>query len=154
MSGLGAAVPSGTALLARAVNLHDALRRTEAARRRHFLDQRLDVRAEELERSAAGLADQMEMPRLPVGMLEAESPFAEVDLAGDAGIHHPLQGAVDGGAADALIFAANQVNEIVGAEVAFLAQEHIDNLFPLAGTLAAGGLQPADVRKGREHIRR
>ena len=87
------------------------------ARRRDFFDQRLDVGAEELERPVAGLADQVEVPRLAVGVLEPEAAFAEVDLAGDAGVHHPLQRAVDGGAADALIFLADQIDEIVGAEV-------------------------------------
>src|SRR6266498_1634760 len=36
----------------------------------------------------------MEVTRLPVGMLEAKPPFAEIDLAGDPGVHHPLQRAV------------------------------------------------------------
>src|SRR5439155_16903700 len=66
VAGLGTAVTSRTALFARAVNLDDALRRTEAARGRDFLDERLDVRAEKFERPAAGLADQMEVTRLPV----------------------------------------------------------------------------------------
>ena len=86
----------------------------------------------------AGLANEMEVPRLPVRVLETESALAEIDLAGNAGVHHPLQGAVDGGAADAMIFFANQVDEIVGAEMPFLTQEHVDNLLPLAGALAAG----------------
>ena len=85
----------------------------------------------------------MEVARLAVGVLEPEPALAEVDLARDAGVHHPLQRAVDGGAADALVFAADQIDEIVGAEVAFLAQEHIDDLLPLARALAAVGLQPA-----------
>ena len=89
----------------------------------------------------AGLADQMEVARLPVGVLEAEPPLAEVDLAGDAGVHHPLQRAVDGGAADAMVFAANEIDQIVGAEVPFLAQEDVDDLLALAGALAAGRLQ-------------
>ena len=96
----------------------------------------------------AGLADQVEVARLPVGMLEAETAFAEVDLAGDAGVHHPLQRAVDGGAADALIFAPDEVDEVVGAEVPFLAQEHVDDLFPLAGALAARRLEPGEVLEG------
>ena len=85
----------------------------------------------------AGLADQVEVARLAVGMLEPEPAFAEVDLAGDAGVDHPLQRAVDGGAADALVFVPDEVDEIVGAEVPFLAEEHVDDLLPLAGALAA-----------------
>ena len=93
----------------------------------------------------------MEMPRLAVGVLEAEPAFAEIDLAGDAGVHHPLQRAVDGGAADALVFAADEIDEVVGAEVPFLAQEHVDDLFPLAGPLAARRLQPGEILEGGRH---
>ena len=53
------------------------------------------------------------------------------------GIDHPLQRAVDGGAADAVIFVADEIDEIVGAEMPFLAQEHVDDLLALAGALAA-----------------
>ena len=49
----------------------------------------------------------MKVPRVPVRMFEAEPALAEIDLAGDARVHHPLQGAIDGGAADALILAAD-----------------------------------------------
>ncbi len=86
----------------------------------------------------------MEVPRVPVGMLEPEAPLAEVHLAGDAGIDHPLQRAVDGGAADPLILAADQIDQIVGGEVAFLAQEHVDDEIALAGTLAAGRSKALD----------
>ena len=99
--GSGAGGLAGAARLARPVDLQHALARGEAARRRDLLDQRLDVGAEELERPVAGLADEMEVARMPVRVLEPEPAFAEVHLAGDAGVHHPLQRAVDGGAADA-----------------------------------------------------
>ena len=99
---------SGPARLAGTVDLEDALRGGETARRRHFLEQRLDVRAQELERSVAAFADEMKVPGVTVGMLETESPFAEIDLARDPGVYHPLQGAVDGRAADALILLADQ----------------------------------------------
>ena len=74
----------------------------EIARRGDLLEQRFDVGAEELERSVAALADQMEVPRMPVRVLEAEPAFAEIDLARDPGVHHPLQRAVDRRPADAL----------------------------------------------------
>src|SRR5437762_13545687 len=93
----------------------------------------------------------MEVTRLPVGMLEAEPPFAEIDLAGDPGVHHPLQRAVDGGAADPLIFAADEIDEVVGAEVSFLAQEYGDDLVPLAGPFTTIRLQPAQIRKVAVH---
>ena len=89
----------------------------------------------------------MKVARLPVGMLEAEAAFAEIDFAGDARVDHPLQRAVDGRAADAVIFAADEIDQIVGAEMAFLAQEHIDDLFPLAGSFPAVWLQPAEIGK-------
>ena len=138
---------AGTALLARAVNLDDALRRSEAARRRHFLDEGFDVRTEELERTMAGLADQMEVTGLTVRMLEPESPFAEVDLAGNARIDHPLQRAIHRCTADAVIVAPNEIDEIVGAEMPFLPQEDVDNLLPLAGALATGRFQPTEIWK-------
>src|SRR5262245_10405145 len=49
--------PSGTALFAGPVDLHDTLRGGKTAGRRHFLDRCLDVRAEEFERAMATLAD-------------------------------------------------------------------------------------------------
>src|SRR5262245_56121768 len=54
---------SRTARFAGAVDLHDALRRGEVARRGHFLDEALDVGAEELERTVTGFADQMKVTR-------------------------------------------------------------------------------------------
>src|SRR6185503_8562972 len=143
---------SGATLLARAIDLDDALRGGEISGRRDFLDKALDVGAEELERPMTGFANEMEMPRLTVRMLETESAFAEVDLASNASVHHPLQSAVDGGAADAVVFFANQVDEIVGAEMTFLTQEDVDNLLPLAGALAARGRQPAEIREGTHEV--
>ena len=141
----------GPARFAGAVDLQDALPRREVARRRHFLEQRLDVRAQELERPVAGLADEMKVPRMAVGVLEAEAAFAEVDLAGDARLLHPLQRAVDGGAADLLVFAADQIVEIVGGEVPLLAEEHVDDEIALAGAFAAGGPEAVEVRRRRFH---
>ena len=114
---IAGACASGPAVLAFAVNLHDALARGEVARGGDLLDERLDVGAEELGRLVAGLADQMKVPRVPVRVLEPEAALAEVDLARDARVDHPLQRAVDRGAADALVLAARDVEEIVGAEV-------------------------------------
>ena len=85
---------------------------------------------------------------MPVGVLEAEAALAEVDLARDARVHHPLQRAVDGGAADPLVLAPDQIDEIVGAEVPLLAEEHVDDQVALAGALAAGGPQAVEVRGG------
>jgi hypothetical protein len=144
---------SRAAFLARPIDLDDALRRGEIPRRSHFFDDPLDVGAEELEGPVAGLADEMKMTRVTVRMLEPESPFAEIDLAGDAGVHHPLEGPVDGGPADTMILAPDQVHEVVGAQMPFLLDEDIDDLLPLAGALTARWLQACDVRKGRRHAR-
>ena len=119
------------------------------ARRRHLLDQRLDVGAEELVRAVAGLADQVEVARMAVRMLEAEAAFAEVHLAGDARLLHPLQRAIDGGAADAVVFALDQVDQIVGAQMSLLPEEHVDDQVALAGALGAGRPQPIEIRNGR-----
>ena len=143
---------AGAALLARAVDLHHALRGGKASRRRHFLDKPFDVGAEELEGPVTGLANEVEVTRLTVRMLEPEAALAEVDLARDAGVDHPLQRAVDGRAADAMIVLADQIDEIVGAEMAFLTQEHIDNLLPLAGALASCRRQSAEIREGTHNV--
>ena len=81
---LGQRRPPGLAGVALAMDLQHALARRETARRRDFFDQRLDVGAEELEGAIAGLADEMKVARMAVGVLEAEAALAEVDLAGDA----------------------------------------------------------------------
>lgn len=63
---------------------------------------------------------------MPVGMFEAEAPFAEVDaLRAMPAVTIHCRGAVDGGAADALVFALDDVDEVVGTEVPFLPQEHV-----------------------------
>ena len=51
-------------------------RAANPTRRGHFLEDRLDIRAQELERLIARLADEMEMTRMPIGVLEAESTVA------------------------------------------------------------------------------
>jgi len=88
----------------------------------------------------------MEMAGLTVSLFEAEPPFTEVDLAGNAGLDHPLQSAVDGGAADAAVFLPHQVHEVIGAEVPLLTKEDGDDLLALAGALAARRLQLAEIR--------
>ena len=136
---------AGLTVFARAVNLHHALLADELPRRRDFFDQRFDVGAEELEGLVAGLADQVEVARVPIRMLEPEAAFAEIDFAGDARVHHPLQRAVHRRAADASIFLADEIDEIVRAEVPLLAQERIDDEIALAGALAASRAHAFDI---------
>ena len=78
-------------------------------------------------------------------MLEAESSLAEVDLAGNARIDHPLQRAIHRCTADAVILMSNEIDQIVGAEMSFLTEEDVDNLLPLAGALATSRLQPTEI---------
>src|SRR5207244_66411 len=61
-----AGLATGPAFFARAVDLYHRLGGGEAARRRDFLHERFDVRAQELRRLMAGRANQMEMPRVPI----------------------------------------------------------------------------------------
>src|SRR4029453_1358692 len=128
----------GPALLAGAVDLHHRLGRLEIERAGNLLHERLDVRAQEFGGGMAGTADEVEVPRVAVGRLEARAPLAEVDLARDAGVDHPLQRAVNGGAADAGGLLADAFEQIVGADVPFLAQEDLHDAIALAGAFAAG----------------
>ena len=137
--------PPGLAFLARAVNLDNALLAGEVPCRRHFLDQRLDIGAEKLERLVAGLANQVEVPRVAVGVFEPEPSFAEVDLPSDTRIHHPLEGAVHRRPADTAIFFADQIDKVVGTEVTFLTEEGVDDEIAFAGSLASSRAHPLDI---------
>src|SRR5687768_14011809 len=90
----------------------------------------------------------MEVARLPVGLFEAEPSLPEIDLAGDAGIHHPLQGSIDRRPADAVILRADHVHQFVGGEMSVLPEKHVDDLLALAGALAAGRLQLREIGQG------
>src|SRR5687768_15696398 len=91
----------------------------------------------------------MKMPRMPVGMLEAKPALAEIDLARDAGFLHPQQGAVDGGAADAMVFALDQGDQIVRAEMSLLFEERVDDQVALAGALGPGRPKAIEIWNGR-----
>ena len=86
---------------------------------------------------------------MAIRMLEAKAAFAEVHLARNAGFFHPQQGAVDGGAADAVIFAFDQLDQIISAQVSLLLEERVDDQIPLAGTLGAGRPETIEIRNGR-----
>src|SRR6266851_508662 len=130
-------LPACPAFLAGPDDLDDRLSGREAARRRNLLDQRFDVGAEEFGRTAACAADQMEMAWMAERRLEARAALTEVHLACDPGPHHPLQRAIDGGAADAWILAADEIAQVVGAQVAFLAHERAENPIAFTRALAA-----------------
>ena len=82
---------------------------------------------------------------MAVRVLETEAAFAEIDLAGNPRIHHPLQRAIDRGAADATIFLADEIDEVVRAEVPLLAEERVDNEVAFAGALAARRTHAFDI---------
>jgi hypothetical protein len=44
-----------------------------------------------------------------------------------------------------MIFAANEIDEVVGAEVTLLTEEDVDDLLPLARPLAADRLESAQI---------
>ena len=54
-------------------------------------------------------ADKMKMPRVAEGRFESRAALAEIDLAGNSGVDHPLQRPVHGGAPDARVFPADQI---------------------------------------------
>src|SRR5258706_5790647 len=139
------------ALFTGAENLHDCLRRREVARGRDLFGQRLHIRAHELRRAMTSGANQVEVTRMPVGRLESRSPFAEIDFAGDAGVHHPLEGAIHRGAANSWMLAVHEADQIIGAEVAFLLQKRTKDVLTFARALAARGTQAGEIGKGAFH---
>ena len=107
-----------------------------------------DVGAQKLRRAMADRANEMEVAGMAVGRLEPRTAFAEVDLPGDAAGDHPLQRAIDRGAADARMLAADEIEEIVGAQVTFLFQEGPQNLFAFGRALAACGGEARKIGEG------
>jgi hypothetical protein len=91
----------------------------------------------------------MKMPGMPVRMFEAEPTLAEVDLAGDPGINHPLERAIDRSPADPLILTADQIDEVLRREMALLPEEDVDDEVPFARPLAAGRAEAFDKGRGR-----
>ena len=92
-------------------------------------------------------ADEMKVPGVAVRRLETRAPFAEVDLARDTGVDQPLQRAVHGRTADAGHFVANEIEEIIGADVPLLTEEHLQHPVAFAGALAPRGPKRGEIRK-------
>ena len=90
----------------------------------------------------------MEVPRVTIRRLETRAAVAEVDLARDAGVDHPLQRAVHGGAADARVLAADEIAQVVRAQMAFLAEEDTQDAIALGGALAARRAAGSRCREG------
>ena len=91
------------------------------------------------------------MPGMPVRRLVPRSALAEIDLARDVGVDHPLERPVHGGAADARFLPADDIEEIVRAEVPFLTQKYAEDAVALARALAAGRTKAGIVGEGTIH---
>ena len=94
------------------------------------------------------------MARVPVRMLEAKSALAEIDLAGDASLDHPLQRPVDRRAADPRVLAPDEIDQLIGADVPFLPKKDRDDEVTLAGpssTCRAQFLDELGRRGNRYH---
>ena len=112
----------------------------------HLFEDHLDVRAEELGRPMALVADEVEMTRVAVRRLVAGAAVPEVDLPGDAGLGHPLQRAVDGGAADARVAAAHEIEQLVRTQMRLLVKEQVDDAVALARALPTGRAKARELQ--------
>jgi len=83
-------------------------------------------------------ANEVKMPGVTVGRFEPRASLAEIDLARDARVDHPLQRTIDRGATDAGRLAPDELDELVGADMPFVTEEDGDDLIALARPLAAG----------------
>src|SRR5207244_13302371 len=93
----------------------------------------------------------IKVARVPVCMLVPRSAFAEIDLAGDASLDHPLESAVDGSAANAGMRTPDEIVQIVRAQVPLLAQEYIQDAIAFAGPLAARRAQAGRIGEWAVH---
>ena len=92
-------------------------------------------------------ADQVKMPRMTIGRLEAGTPFAEIDFARDARRDHPLQRAVDRRAADSGFLTVDELEQLVRAQMSLLPQENVEDLVALGRSLAACWTQSGKIWK-------
>ena len=85
---------------------------------------------------------------MAIRRLETRPAVAEIHLARDAGADHPLQRAVDGGAADARVLVADEIAQIVRAQMALLADEDTENSIALAWTACRRQAAGSKCREG------
>ena len=136
------------------MDLQHTLSGLKATSGRALFEQNLDIRTEKFRGPVAGLTNEMKMPRVPVGVLEAEPALPEVDLPSDAGIDHPLMGPIHRRATDLLVFLTHQVDQIVRAEVPVLPEKHANDQLAFAGALATGRAQTFEVVGSGVHATR
>src|ERR1039457_7083966 len=99
-----------------------------------------DLRGKKLHRAAAAGADHVVMAAPVVLVLVAGDAVVEGDLAGQAALGQQLQGAVDGGEADARIAALDHVVQLFGGKMLVGFQKAAQNGVALAGVLQADAL--------------
>jgi hypothetical protein len=135
------------AALAESVHLDDGVGLGEAACRGNLFEARGDVGTEEFGRGSALSADEMEVARAPRRRIVAGAAVAEIHLVRHAGVDHPLQRAVDGGAADLRMLTPHGGEELVGADVPLLLQEHVEDAIAL-GRAVRSELHPYQLMPG------
>src|SRR5712671_3013953 len=96
-------------------------------------------------------ANEMKMPGMAVRGFVARSALSEVDLARDVRVDHPLERSIDRGATDTRFIATDDVEQIVGAEVAVLTQKNAEDTVALAGALAASRTKTGIIGEGTVH---
>jgi hypothetical protein len=92
------------------------------------------------------VANEVEMSGVAKRRFKARPTFTEIDLSGDPGVDHPLQGPIDGGAADTSVFSANQIAEIVRAQMSLLAEKDVENAVAFCGTFPAGRTEAGKIQ--------
>ena len=90
----------------------------------------------------------MVVTRMAERLLEPRPSLSEIDFPRDAGANHPLQRPIDGRAADPRIFFANEIAQVIRAQMPFLAQEDTQDAVAFARTLAAGRAQAGEIQDG------
>src|SRR2546423_14309992 len=83
-------------------------------------------------------ADEMKVTRVALRRFVPRTSLAEVDLPRDARFDEPLQRAIYRRAADPRFLRPHQLEQIVGAQMRFLAEENVENPIAFDGVLAAG----------------
>jgi hypothetical protein len=69
----------------------------------------------------------VKVARMTVGMLKAGTAVTKIDFPCNTRVNHPLQGSIYSGSTYLGVFTSNNVNQVIGTQVPFLAQEHIHN---------------------------
>ena len=129
------------ALFAKAINLEGVPRGSVAMLAANFFFHPLDLRGEELHRTAALGADHVVMAAPVVLVLIARHAIMKCDLAGQSALGQQLQCAIDRGKSNARVGALHKVVQILGGKMVVRFQEGAQNDVTLPGMLQADALQ-------------